>query len=403
MAADDTVGQLNFCAADGTDLNSRAASITVQIDGTPGANDVPGRLHFATTADGASSPTNRMTITEAGNVGIGTITPNVPLQVGSTPSDTAGNVGISLKDKDNAIEFGLRLDATSKDLHIDRYFNGAWAGSNMVFDRSTGNVGIGGVPAPTLGGGLYIETSGYTAITLKKGAEGQGHAIDFNDENNALQYRIGTNFASGGERLIFNCAGTGETGIALKINADRTVRFGVAGTGTGVFDINVGLANSGLVLDFIDEGGTRRFQVADDGDVANTGNSYGAISDVKLKENISDSASQWDDIKAIRVRKYSFKSDNLDAANQLGVIAQEVESAGMNGLVKSTQDEIIDENQFLEDGETENSEYGTAIGMADTYTKSVKYSILYMKAVKALQEAMTRIETLETKVAALEG
>ena len=36
-------------------------------------------------------------------------------------------------------------------------------------------------------------------------------------------------------------------------------------------------------------------------------------------------------------------------------------------------------------------------------TKSVKYSVLYMKAVKALQEAMARIETLETKVAALES
>ena len=38
-----------------------------------------------------------------------------------------------------------------------------------------------------------------------------------------------------------------------------------------------------------------------------------------------------------------------------------------------------------------------------TTTKAVKYSILYMKAVKALQEAMTRIETLEAKVAKLEG
>jgi len=36
-------------------------------------------------------------------------------------------------------------------------------------------------------------------------------------------------------------------------------------------------------------------------------------------------------------------------------------------------------------------------------TLGVKYSILYMKAVKALQEAMTRIETLEAKVATLEG
>jgi hypothetical protein len=35
--------------------------------------------------------------------------------------------------------------------------------------------------------------------------------------------------------------------------------------------------------------------------------------------------------------------------------------------------------------------------------KKVSYSVLYMKAIKALQEAQTRIETLETKVAALEG
>ena len=34
--------------------------------------------------------------------------------------------------------------------------------------------------------------------------------------------------------------------------------------------------------------------------------------------------------------------------------------------------------------------------------KAIKYSILHMKAVKALQEAMERIETLEAKVKALE-
>ena len=35
--------------------------------------------------------------------------------------------------------------------------------------------------------------------------------------------------------------------------------------------------------------------------------------------------------------------------------------------------------------------------------KSMKYSVLYMKAIKALQEAQTRIETLEAKVTALES
>jgi hypothetical protein len=49
-----------------------AASIQANVDGTPGTNDMPGRLVFSTTADGASSPTERMRIDAAGNVGIGT-------------------------------------------------------------------------------------------------------------------------------------------------------------------------------------------------------------------------------------------------------------------------------------------------------------------------------------------
>ena len=42
-------------------------------------------------------------------------------------------------------------------------------------------------------------------------------------------------------------------------------------------------------------------------------------------------------------------------------------------------------------------------GVPDPEYKNVKYSIVWMKAVKALQEAQARIETLEAKVAALEG
>jgi hypothetical protein len=46
-----------------------------QVDGTPGANDMPGRLVFSTTADGASSPTERLRIDSSGRVGIGTTSP----------------------------------------------------------------------------------------------------------------------------------------------------------------------------------------------------------------------------------------------------------------------------------------------------------------------------------------
>jgi len=61
------LGVLAFAGADGTNLLN-AATIDCQVDGTPGANDMPGRLVFSTTADGASSPTERMRITNNGNV-----------------------------------------------------------------------------------------------------------------------------------------------------------------------------------------------------------------------------------------------------------------------------------------------------------------------------------------------
>jgi hypothetical protein len=128
-----------------------------------------------------------------------------------------------------------------------------------------------------------------------------------------------------------------------------------------------------------------RFQVADSGDVTNTNNSYGAISDIKLKENIVDASSQWGDLKALKVRKYNFKEETGQPIhNQIGLIAQEVELISP-GLVSESPDRDAEGNDL------------------GTVTKSVNYSVLYMKAVKALQEAMDRIEQLESEMAAVKA
>ena len=66
----DQIGGIYFNAADGTDVNNVAARISGTIDGTPGSNDTPGRLTFATTADGANSPTERLRIYSGGQVSI---------------------------------------------------------------------------------------------------------------------------------------------------------------------------------------------------------------------------------------------------------------------------------------------------------------------------------------------
>jgi len=85
----DNLGSIGFAADDGTNLESQAASINVEIDGTPGLDDTPGRLVFATTSDGANFVTERMRITSSGNVGIASggdvslDSTDIALQIGS--------------------------------------------------------------------------------------------------------------------------------------------------------------------------------------------------------------------------------------------------------------------------------------------------------------------------------
>jgi len=227
VISQDNLGSVNYFGADGNNF-IEAASIQAFVDGTPGSNDMPGRLVFSTTADGATSPTERFRIANTGK--------------GS-------------------------------------YFSSSSSG--FQFSSSPG-------------------------------------------------------------------AGTSENIIEGF--------YGATGVATG----------------------TLSFLVRTNGNVLNANNSYGSLSDLKLKENIVDATSQWSDIKALQVRKYNFKEGQTHT--QIGLIAQEVELVSP-GLVSESPDR---------------DEEGNDLG---TVTKSVNYSVLYMKAVKALQEAMERIEQLETEMA----
>jgi hypothetical protein len=80
VASGDNVGNVIFAGADGAGYIT-AASIESFVDGTPGTNDMPGRLVFSTTADGAASPTERMRITNGGAVAIGLTTPGAKFHI----------------------------------------------------------------------------------------------------------------------------------------------------------------------------------------------------------------------------------------------------------------------------------------------------------------------------------
>ena len=131
------------------------------------------------------------------------------------------------------------------------------------------------------------------------------------------------------------------------------------------------------------------FFVRDSGNVVNANNSYGAISDIKLKENISDATPKLAGLMQVRVVNYNFK--NEPEHKQLGVIAQEIEQV-FPAMVEETVDR---------------DEEGNDLG---TTTKSVKYSVFVPMLIKAIQEQQAIITQLQAQltsvsadVAALKG
>jgi len=154
--------------------------------------------------------------------------------------------------------------------------------------------------------------------------------------------------------------------------------------------------NTAVFATYHKPGNAVRFKVLDVGDCHNVNNVYGAMSDKKLKDVLGDANSQWNDVKflADHMRRYTLKADP-NKAPQLGWIAQEIEGQ-CPGLVFDTPD--------METKETtdENGEKVVTHEPTGTTTKGVRYSIAMLKALKALGEAMQRIEDLEARLAALE-
>ena len=126
VSSSDELGQILFTGSDGTNF-VLGAVIKGEVDGTPGANDMPGRLVFSTTADGSSSPTERMRITSGGQ--IRTTSPS-NTTIFYTNSQGASGSGFSFffarSGNDTDTEFNLQGDGNG-------YCDGAWTGGGADY------------------------------------------------------------------------------------------------------------------------------------------------------------------------------------------------------------------------------------------------------------------------------
>ena len=126
---------------------------------------------------------------------------------------------------------------------------------------------------------------------------------------------------------------------------------------------------------------TECFRIEANGNVKNTNSSYGSLSDVKIKENISDATPKLEDLLKVRIRNYNIIGQDI---KQIGVIAQELEEVFPS---------MVDEN-------ADRDEAGNLVG---TYTKGVKYSVFIPMLIKAIQEQQSQIEELKSRIETLEN
>ena len=426
---------INASAPDFTMLQSDVVKFRSGVSGTTngGVTGSASGDYFARTSGGKmlfstnDGVTAHAVIDASGKVGIGTSSPLSILHVGSggdanlpitfAPA-SGGNVELRSTTSTGSFTF-TNANGSSEKMRID-------VSGNLLVGTTTAAVANGTTAgiAATSGDQLLIGTSSDVSAAFNR-ITNDGDIVLFRKDGTTVG-SIGTSggllvigdsdcgiaFEDGSTNHIYpwNVSGGAANNDAISLGANGAAFKDLYLSGGinlgGPSEINASIAylrssstntssltlrkaiSSADAVDYVqcrNDANTLKLVIEGSGDIKNTNNSYGAISDEKLKENIVDATSQWDDIKAVRVRKYSLKEDGLDAPNMLGVVAQELESAGMNGLVS----ESVDRNE-------DNANLGTV-------TKSVNYSILYMKAVKALQEAMVRIESLEAEVSALKG
>ena len=156
-----------------------------------------------------------------------------------------------------------------------------------------------------------------------------------------------------GARLVVIATGQGME-LQTSSATDPCIEISVNSNGTGQNAITV----------YSQTAATTTMAVRSNGNIVNTNNSYGAISDVKLKENIVDASPKLADLMRVKVRNYNLIGDTT---KQLGVVAQELET-----VFPAMVDESPDRDKN-----------GNDLG---TTTKGVKYSVFVPMLIKAMQE-----------------
>ena len=200
LQSGDGIGTVEFAGSDGDEFVS-AASIQAQVDTTPGGDDMPGRLIFKTTADGGSSPTERLRITSEGKIQV------------------TGTRGGSLQPSDN----------DSLELYTSASNGAANTGSGLTFYNNDGNGSeIGGTIQVAKENGSINNTAGYMRFCTRPNASDVAERMRIGSGGDVLISRTSASISNVGHYFLavgaFNHTRSGDTvGVINRLANDGTL------------------------------------------------------------------------------------------------------------------------------------------------------------------------------------
>ena len=147
---------------------------------------------------------------------------------------------------------------------------------------------------------------------------------------------------------------------------------------------------------YAQEATTLRFQVRSNGGIANYQGNDTNLCDEREKKNIVDLDSTWNCLKNWELKKFHYNEDADTDDKRYGVIAQQV-AEHCPEVITDWVKQQAEPAKLDEDGNELEPAKQEIVRMG------VKEQQMYWMAIKALQEAQVRIETLEAEVAALKA
>ena len=295
------------------------------------------------TAGNAISFTQAMTLDASGNLGVGTTSPSQRLHIVSSGQPT-----ILVAD-----DAGRQTSIKSPDSTGNPGFVGTTTNHDLLLQAGSSDIGLNVMRFHTAGSERARITSDGAFLTGVTSTAAPGGVSSFNQIS-----------ASTNNNWILNVQSFAGTPFGLALNYS-----------------SASPNSSSSQFIYATDSTAVRFYVRSDGGIGNYQGNNVNLSDERVKTDIAPLGSMWDKFKAIEIVTFKYKDQTHDDDN-IGVIAQQVESVAP---------EFVDVDGF---GKT--PEDGVPL-------KSIYTADMYHAAIKALQEAMARIEQLEADVASLKG